>query len=66
MKASPDPTMEHQIQQMVDDLASEFAGQFDRSQIEELMDDSVEQVIKPATVFDFVPLMAHIDSPASG
>lgn len=59
MKASLDPAIKHQIDRMLGDLCSEFAGQFDRAQIEHLMDDSVDRVIQTATVFDFVPLMAY-------
>ncbi len=59
MKFSSDPAMSHQIDRMVGDLVSEFDGQFPRSQIEEVMSDSVERVLDTATVFDFVPLMAY-------
>lgn len=59
MSASLDPTMKHQIDGMVRDLCSEFAGQFDPQQIENVMNDSVERVLDTATVFDFVPLMAY-------
>jgi len=47
---------------MLDDLCSEFARDFPRSQIEKIMADSVERIT--ATFHDFVPLMAY-DSPAS-
>ena len=56
---SLDPTMERQTERMVGDLCSEFAGQFERSQIEQVMGDSVERVLASATVFEFVPLMAY-------
>jgi arsenate reductase len=59
MKISRDPTMQHQIEGMVRDLCSEFGGQFDRPQIEDMMNDSVERVLETATVLDFVPLMAY-------
>ena len=59
MNASLDPTMKHQIDRMVGDLCSEYAGEFDRPQIEDVMDDSVDRVVETATVFDFVPLMAY-------
>jgi len=59
MSFSLDPTMKHQIDGMVRDLCFEFAGQFDRRQIEEVMNDSVARVVETATVFDFVPLMAY-------
>ena len=59
MKVSLDPTMKHQIERMLDDLCFEFAGRFDRGQIEEVMDDSAERIIGTATVFEFVPLMAY-------
>ena len=42
---SLDPTMERQTERMVEDLCSEFAGQFERSQIEQVMSDSVERVL---------------------
>lgn len=59
MTASIDPATQHQIQRMVDDLCSEFAGQFPRSQVEEVMNDSVERVMATAKVFEFVPLMSY-------
>jgi arsenate reductase len=59
MSVSLDPTMKHQIDGMVRDLCSEFAGRFERQQIEHVMNDSVERVVDTATVFDFVPLMAY-------
>ena len=54
-----DPAMKHQIERMVDDLCSEFAAQFDRQRIEEVMNDSADRVLETARVFDFVPLMAY-------
>ena len=51
--------MERQTERMVGDLCSEFAGQFERSQIEQVMSDSVERVLASATVFEFVPLMVY-------
>jgi len=59
MKLSVDPTMKHQIERNVDHLCAEFATQFDRPQIEVVMDDSVQTVLDAATIPDFVPLMAY-------
>lgn len=59
MSSSIDPATEHQIERMVDDLCTEFAGQFPRSQIEEVIQDSVDRILMTARVFDFVPLMAY-------
>ena len=59
MNASLDPILQHKIDGMVRHLCSEFAGQFERDQIEKVMSDSVERVLDTATVFDFVPLMAY-------
>lgn len=59
MNVSLDPTVRHKIGGMLRHLCSEFAGQFDREQIEKVMDDSVERVRETATVLDFVPLMAY-------
>ena len=59
MTASLDPATQHQIQRMVDDLCSEFAGQFPRSQVEEVMNDSAERVMATAKVFEFVPLTSY-------
>jgi arsenate reductase len=59
MNGSLDPAIRNQIDGMVRDLCSEFAGRFDREQIESVMSDSVERVLESATVFDFVPLMAY-------
>ncbi len=59
MDASLDPVLRHQVDGMVTRLCSEFAGQFDREQIENVMDDSVERFVEAASVFDFVPLLAY-------
>lgn len=55
----PDPTVQHQIERMVDELCSEYAGQFSRARIEEVVSDSVERIGETAKVFDFVPLLAY-------
>ena len=54
-----DPVTENKIQWMVDSLCMEFDGRFTRAEIEEVMNDSVDKLAASATVFDFVPLMAH-------
>ena len=59
MNVSLDPATQHQIERMVDDLCSEFAEDFPRRQIEEVMSDSVERITETARVYDFVPLMAY-------
>jgi len=59
MNVPLDPAMQHQCERMVADLCGEFAGAFERPQIEEVMSDSVDRVLETATVFDFVPLMAY-------
>lgn len=59
MNASLDPAIEHQLDRMVDDLCSEFAGEFAREQIVDVMNDSAERLLETARVFDFVPLMAY-------
>ncbi len=56
MKLSVDPIMQHQIERNVDHLCAAFAG---RSQIDVVMDDSVQRVLDTAKVPDFVPLMAY-------
>jgi Protein-tyrosine-phosphatase-like, N-terminal domain len=59
MNVSLDTATQHQIERMVDDLCSEFAGDFPRAQIEEVMADSVERITETARFHDFVPLMAY-------
>jgi arsenate reductase (thioredoxin) len=59
MGNSLNPTVRQQIEWMVKHLCAEFDGAFDRARIAEVMDDSVEQLVKGATVFDYVPLMAY-------
>ena len=59
MNVSLDPVKQHQIERMVDDLCSEFAGEFPRGQIEEVMADSVERIAETARIHDFIPLMAY-------
>ncbi len=59
MNVSLDPATQHQIERMVDDLCSEFAGDFPRLQIEDVMADSVERITETARIHDFIPLMAY-------
>ncbi|MGO9976293.1 MAG: low molecular weight phosphatase family protein [Solirubrobacteraceae bacterium] len=59
MSKSLSPTIRQQVAWMVKHLCAEFDGEFERAQIEEVMDDSVGRVVQGATVFDFVPLMAY-------
>jgi protein-tyrosine-phosphatase len=59
MRLSLDSGTMHQIERMVGDLCSEFADEFDRPQIERVMNDSVERVAATAKVFDFLPLMSY-------
>ena len=59
MNVSLDPATQHQIERMVNDLCSEFAGEFPRPQIEAVMADSVERITETARIHDFVPLMAY-------
>jgi protein-tyrosine-phosphatase len=59
MNVSLDLATQHQIERMVDDLCSEFAGDFPRSQVEEVMADSVERITATARFHDFIPLMAY-------
>ena len=54
-----DPKVQAQIEIMERQLCSDHSGEFDRSQVEEVMRDSVERVLATATVFEFVPLMAY-------
>ncbi|HUA03662.1 MAG TPA: hypothetical protein VMB27_07130 [Solirubrobacteraceae bacterium] len=58
MSVSLEPATQHQIVRTVDDLCAEFAGQFPRSQIEDLTAASVERISETAGFHDFVPLMA--------
>jgi MFS family permease/protein-tyrosine-phosphatase len=59
MNESLDPATTHQIQRMVNDLCAEFAEEFTRAEIEEVMDDSVERIGETARFSDFLPLMAY-------
>ena len=54
-----DPAVANQIETLVRELCGEYAGEFDRPQIEHVMRDSAERIAQTATVFDFVPLMAY-------
>jgi hypothetical protein len=59
MNVALDQATSRKIDWMVGELSAEFAGRFDRTQIEEVMDDSVERLAAGASVLDFVPLMAY-------
>src|SRR6516164_7091915 len=56
---SHNPNIQPQIDRMVDELCSEYPGQFSRPRIEEVVSDSVERVGDTAKVFEFVPLLAY-------
>ena len=56
---SPDAGFKHQIEGMTSDLCSEFERVFDRAKVEEVMNDSVDQILETAQVLDFVPLMSY-------
>ena len=55
---SLDGATQRKIEGMVNQLCVDFEGSFDRSQIEDVMDDSVARILETAQVVDFVPLMA--------
>ncbi len=59
MSSSLNPAIKQQLDWTVKHLCGEFDGTFDRPQIQEVMDDSVQRIVKGATVFDDVPLMAY-------
>lgn len=54
-----DTATKHQIDRMVDDLCAEFASEFTRAEIEDVMDDSVGRIAETARFSDFIPLMAY-------
>jgi len=58
MTVSIDPVTRHRIDARLDELCDEFGGDFERSQIAALMDDSVERLAGAATLLEFVPIMA--------
>jgi protein-tyrosine-phosphatase len=59
MASAVDDTTSKKVGWMVEELHSEFAGAFERVQIEELMADSAARMTESATVVDFIPLMAY-------
>ena len=59
MTVSLDPTTQHHLGKRLDELCSEFAGQFERREIEEVMNDSLQRLLTTAKVLDFVPLMTY-------
>jgi len=59
MRVSLDPVIANRIDGAVDDLCSAFSGEFERRQIAELMDDSVNQLADSAVVLDFLPSLAY-------
>jgi protein-tyrosine-phosphatase len=59
MSSSLNPAIKQQLDWMVKHLCGEFDGTFDRPQIQEVMDDSVQRIVQGATVFDYVPLLAY-------
>jgi len=59
MRISLDPVIANRLDGAVDDLCSAFSGEFERRQIAELMDDSVNQLVDSAVVLDFLPSLAY-------
>jgi arsenate reductase (thioredoxin) len=59
VKVVMDPATKQKIAHMVDELCTEYAGQFDRNEIDDLMDDSVSRLTRSASVFEFLPLIAY-------
>lgn len=59
MNESLDPVTEYQVEHLLENLCSEFAGVCDREQIEDVASDSVQRIASTAKVPDFVPLMAY-------
>ena len=55
----PDEPTRQKIDWMVGELCSEFADQFSRAQITEVMDDSVERLMADAKVMEYLPLIAY-------
>ena len=51
--------MAEKIDWMVDQLSSEFEGQFDRDQIRQVLSDSATRLAASATVPGYIPLLAH-------
>jgi arsenate reductase len=47
------------IERAVDGLAAEFEGVHEREAIQQIMDDSVRQLVRGAQVEDFLPALAH-------
>jgi hypothetical protein len=59
MRISLNPVIANRIDAAVDDLCSAFSGEFERGQIAELMEDSVNQLVDSAVVLDFLPSLAY-------
>lgn len=59
MQAGIDPITQHHVDEMVDRLVTELGDRFERSRIEELMADSIEQLAGSAQVEDFLPVLAY-------
>ena len=59
MPGELDPELRHKMDWMMEELTGEFGSTFDRSQIEEVVNDSVTRLLETASVRQFVPLMAY-------
>ena len=57
MSAPLDHDTRRAVERIVDALSAEFATDFDRAQVEEVVDDSVRRLLATARVYDFLPLM---------
>ena len=53
------PETQHHLDKAVDVLVDEFGHHQPREKIQEIMDDSVSQLVGSAEVEDFLPALAH-------
>ena len=58
MHVTLDPATRRRIEARIQELCDHFGRQFDRAQIEALMNDSVQRLAGTASVHDFIPIMA--------
>lgn len=54
-----DPELQSKVDWMMEELTGEFGSSFSREQIRGVVDDSLDRMLKTASVRQFVPLMAY-------
>src|SRR5262249_31295460 len=59
MATSIDPTLQRRLEDMAEQLVSRYGDRVGRQRIQEIFDDSIEQLSRSARVTEYVPALAY-------